>query len=342
MTVATRSARTHATRYATNGALVVAALALASGAACNRKPKRVKLAWAIGVTKLDAVALGLARTRAPDALVDQIYPRRLVIPTYDGSGQATHPDILLERDAHGAPTLTMAMTPYPFSNAHFENPSLLVSHDGIAFAPLPGAPAPLVPPPAYDHNDDPDLRRDPRTGEYELLYLETLRPDKQVVVALRSRDLKTWTRRDAITYDLKAGAPFIVSPAAIEDRGKTYLFYVDANAHTLHRLVSDDGVTWDVKTAQQVPIALGDIKAWHVDVVRGETGFALLFSGYTDRFDNQDLYIATSPDLTTWTLRREPLLAWRDPTLGVETLYRSTGLVDHGALIVWYAMQYRP
>lgn len=73
------------------------------------------------------------------------------------------------------------------------------------FMPMPDAPNLLVPPPPYDHNDDPDLRRDPVSGKYELLYLETLRPDRQTLVALRSQDLVHWSRRDAIVYEPLAG-----------------------------------------------------------------------------------------------------------------------------------------
>src|SRR5215831_7373179 len=92
-------------------ALLVAALV---GAGCKRQS--AKLPWAIGVATFDATALGLARTRTPDPFVDAIRPGRLVIPTYDGSNQATHPDVLVERDPSGAVHVTMAMTPYPFSN----------------------------------------------------------------------------------------------------------------------------------------------------------------------------------------------------------------------------------
>ena len=323
-------------RLAVCAALVAAALA---GAAC--KKHRPPLRWAIGVAKLDATALGLAHARTPDPFVDAIRPGRLVIPTYDGSNQATHPDVLLERDPSGAPHLTMAMTPYPYSDDRLENPSLVVSSDGMSFTPAPGAVAPLVPAPAYDHNDDPDLRRDPRTGEYELLYLETLRPDRQTLVALRSADKVTWTRRDAVTYDLEAGAQFIVSPAAIDVDGVTHLFYVDAVTHLVHTMTSSDGRTWDPRAATQVKLALGAVKAWHVDVIRGDGAYGLLISGFDDKFQHQNLYLATSPDLATWTLRAEPLLSWKDPALGVETLYRSTGVVEHGSLVVWYAMQYR-
>ncbi|TMQ06112.1 MAG: hypothetical protein E6J91_38785 [Deltaproteobacteria bacterium] len=283
-------------------ALVAIALA---GAGCKRA--HAKQRWGIGVATFDATALGLARARTPDPFVDAIRPGRLGIPTYDGSNQATHPDVLLERDAAGAPHLTMAMTPYPYSDEQFENPCLLVSSDGTSFAPAPGAPVPLVPPPPYDHNDDPDLPRDPRTGEYELLYLETLRPDRQTLVALRSRDKITWTRRDAIVYDLKAGAQFIVSPAAIDEGGVTHLFYVDADVtrRVIYAMTSADGVTWDPHSAAPIQLAMGavdptgegprpagkavgvpnppdrlsPIKAWHVDVIRGDGAYGLLFSG---------------------------------------------------------------
>ena len=316
-------------------ALLVAVVAAC--VACKQHP--TPLRWGIGVQVFNASQLGLARTRTPDAFVDAIRPGRLVIPTYDGSNQATHPDVLVERDAAGV-HVTMAMTPYPFSDRRLENPSLVVSSDGMTFTAPPGVAAPLVPPPPYDHNNDPDLRRDPRTGDYELLYLESLRPDRQILVGLRSRDKVAWTRRDAIVYAVAPGVPFIVSPAAIDDGGKTYLFYVDTVSSTMSMLTSADGMTWDAAAATPVHLDLGAIKPWHIDVFRGDGAFGMLISGYDTAFAHQNLYLATSPDLVTWTLRRAPLLDWTDPALGVETLYRSSGVVDHGSLIVWYAMQY--
>jgi len=314
------------------------ALALATGCGTRRKDK---LPWGMGVRTFDATALGLATARSPDPFVDGIRAGRIAIPTYDGSNQATHPDVVVERDAAGGVRVAMAMTPYPFSNDRLENPSLLVSSDGMTFAPPPGVTNPLAAAPPTDHNNDPDLRRDPRTGEYELLYLESLRPAKQTLVALRSPDLVTWARHDAIVYDLAHGAPFIVSPAALDEGGKTYLFFVETFQRELKVMVSPDGRSWDPASAVPVALALGAIKPWHVDVVRGDGAYALLISGYETDFIHQNLYLATSRDLVTWTLRPEPLLDHTDPSLGVESLYRSTGVVDHGTLIVWYSMQYR-
>lgn len=214
-------------------------------AACGSdRPPRLQ--WGLGVKTFDAVALGLGTADAPDPWVAGITAApRLKVPTYDGSGQLVHPDVLVEATPDGT-RAAMAITPYPYSNNRFENPSL------------------LVPAPPIDHNDDPDLRRDPASGEYELFYLETLRPDRQTLVALRSRDLIGWTRRDAIVYDLARGEPFIVSPAAIVgDDGKTHMFYVDNLAMTtaITQLVSADGATWDPTTASRVAIDLGGVTA---------------------------------------------------------------------------------
>jgi hypothetical protein len=321
-------------------AQAIALIALVSATGCGRK-SRPKLAWGMGVRSFDAVALGLATTRSADPFVDGIRPGRIAIPTYDGSNQATHPDVVLERPAGARPRLVMAMTPYPFSDARLENPSVLVSSDGMTFAPPAGVHNPLAAAPAIDHNNDPDLRRDPRTGDYELLYLESLRPKTQNLVALHSADLVTWTRRDAIHYDLAHGARFIVSPAAIDADGKTYLFFVDTEAHELQVISSSDGQTWDPGSAVRVELDLGAIKPWHVDVIRGDGAFALLISGYETEFSHQNVYLATSMDLVTWKLRPEPLLDHGDATLGAASMYRSSGVIDHGSLIVWYSMQLR-
>lgn len=123
---------------------------------------------------------------------------------------------------------------------------------------------------------------------------------------------------------------------------RTYLFYADSTRGALYVMMSDDGSTWDPRSAVPVRIEIGWIVPWHVDVIRGDGAFALLISGYVDRFEHQDLYLATSPDPVTWTLRPQPLLDHRDPALGVESLYRSTGVVEHGTLVVWYAMQAHP
>src|SRR5437870_3946183 len=120
--------------------------------------------WGIGTAKFDARGLGIGVDRPPDPRLASIpVLPRLAIDTPDGSGQLVHPDVLLDGDR-----ILLAVTPYPYSNDRLENPCLYTG-DGTSFEIVGNAP--IVPPPPKDHNDDPDLRRDPNTGEYELLYL---------------------------------------------------------------------------------------------------------------------------------------------------------------------------
>lgn len=312
---------------------------------CGDDP-RLPFAWGIGVVSFDAAALGLG-TAAPDRLSALAPARHLVIPTYDGSGQATHPDVLRERDR-----LVMALTPYPYSDARLENPSIFVSTDGVQFSTPGAAVNPIAEAPPIDHNNDPDLHIDPVTGEYEVLYLEALRPETQHLISLRSRDLVTWTRTQAIDWNLAQGAPFVVSPAALVHDRATSMFDVrltgDINA--IDRYDSPDGRTWDQASAAPIALDTGGMVPWHLDAFACPTGYALLINGYFHDIDaegndlgftNQDLYLATSPDLVHWTLRAEPLLAHDDPELDLTSLYRSTGFVAGDRLVIWYSHQYR-
>ena len=125
------------------------------------------------------------------------------------------------------PFYVLAFTSYPFSYDQYENPSILISNDGLRFYEEQKGMNPLVPPPAFDHNDDPDLLYS--QGNWYLVYLETLRPSKQRLILLESENRIDWKKSILSTYDFvnSSGHPFIVSPSLIEDNGKKYLFYVN-------------------------------------------------------------------------------------------------------------------
>lgn len=53
---------------------------------------------------------------------------RVNIPTYDGSGQAVHPSIIYNKREY-----ILAFTPYRNTNDKLENPSIVVSNNGINF-----------------------------------------------------------------------------------------------------------------------------------------------------------------------------------------------------------------
>ena len=96
-------------------------------------------------------------TRKPDGGLDD-FPLekffRLDIPTYDGSGQGVHPSLLVQDG--GSPQFVLSFTPYTDTDDRVENPSVVVSDDGIHFREERPGLNPLVPAPEKDHNDDPD------------------------------------------------------------------------------------------------------------------------------------------------------------------------------------------
>jgi hypothetical protein len=51
----------------------------------------------------------------------------------------------------------LTFLPYPFAVDSFENPSIVISNDGLRFREERRGINPLVPTPETDHNDDPDI-----------------------------------------------------------------------------------------------------------------------------------------------------------------------------------------
>jgi hypothetical protein len=280
---------------------------------------------------------------APAKLEDLPYnkPQPLWIPTYEGSAQAVHPDILGPEATGGA--YVLAFTPYPFSGDRFENPSVLVSSDGLRFREEKKGLNPLVPQPETDHNDDPDISVS--CGEYHLLYLETLRPAAQNLVLLRSRDRLHWTRSEVLKYDLHSPHPdpMIVSPALAEKNGKLFLFYVDASAkpNRIEYLTSEELGSFD-KGDVRVPSFVGEpITPWHIDVVRGSAEYYMLITDVTrDRSGRSyDLYMARSTDLHTWTMASRKVFPSKP--LGAKSVYRSSGYCSGDDIFVYFSCETR-
>lgn len=287
-----------------------------------------------------AMDTGIGPSEGPTSVFDEIFDERILeIPTYDGSGQAVHPDVVYARCGCRGPLFYMAMTPYPFGNNAFENPSILVSEDGVAFYEQEEGLNPLVGPPAYDHNNDPDLLFADQAGAFYLYYLETMRPDSQNVVLLRSTDAVFWQRQTVLHYDLGAGDDFILSPAVLKVGSGYWMYYVNLSlpGHPIEFLTSQDGVHWGNDSPQTITADYPDgLVPWHIDVFEGGgRNFMLCCGPYND----MDLYLATSADLVSWDFGAEPLLRHSASFYNSERIYRSTGVVDGDLLVVWFSFR---
>jgi len=285
------------------------------------------------LAKISLIFSYIASSQLPPTLDSLCYdkPYNLIIPTPDSSGQAVHPDIY--KNTTSNPAYVLSFTPYPFSRDKFENPSLLISSDGLHFHEEKKGLNPLVPAPPVDHNDDPDLFIYKNT--WNILYLETLRPDTQNLVLLESSDRLEWKSRilySANLHDQKS--IFVLSPSFVSLDSRNYIFFVNKSddGNTIE-FVSSDELNFSFDTTIPVSIDMGMLEPWHIDIIQDKTTFYMLICTVTKDIQNKNhysLYIARSNDLKSWDLSNKRILS---------NAYRSTGFVSGPDIFVYYSRQ---
>lgn len=160
-------------------------------------------------------------------------PQPIVTPTYEGSGQAVHLDVI---DFNMEPTVQgtwhgwrfwMVNTPYPNSRDNWENPSILVSQDGWQWQVPPGLTNPLYIPPS-GYNSDPDIAYDPASDELVLVY----RDHNFELVSARSSDGITWPASTTpVTWTPTGGSWY--SPSILRTPDGTWHLWVDQNSNSV-------------------------------------------------------------------------------------------------------------
>jgi hypothetical protein len=282
------------------------------------------------LAKINKCLAALTSPRLPRTLKELPYDRffPLAIPTYEGSGQAVHPDILHRSGRE--PAFMLAFTPYPFSLDRFENPSLVVSGDGLRFVEeYPGA-NPLAAAPLRDHNNDPDL------FYYEeklcMIYLETLRPEKQSLVLLTCLDGRRWSSRVVHTDYLQAGDPMMLSPAYVRINNEDYLFYVNMTRRAIQFVPVRKNFYPDCSARQDIDINMEGRSPWHIDIVPCKDCFYMLIccvrlEGSQKKYD---LYAARSNNGRAWIFSTDMLIS---------NSYRATALFIDGDMYIYYSRQ---
>lgn len=264
---------------------------------------------------------------------------RLDIPTYDGSGQAVHPSLLVQDDGkqEGHPRFILAFTPYTDTDDRVENPSIVVSDDGIIFKEERAGLNPLVQAPERDHNDDPDLFF--AGGKYGILYLETMRPEKQSLVLLESTDRLHWDKQviHQEAFDQGSGC-FMLSPKYIEKDGFSYLFYVNRDAEAGYRIeyvTGKDIYSMDIERRNVVSVSGLKGLPWHLDILQDGNNYCMLLTTASDaeKETRYTLRIAKSRDLVNWSM--EQGFALRD-------CYRSSGFIRDGLMYLYVSKIFLP
>jgi Bacterial Ig-like domain (group 1) len=286
-------------------------------------------------------AMFTAIGESADALpFDQVMP--LPFSTYDGSGQIVHPDFAATpAGALGLP-LHLAITPYPFGNAAFENPSFFESRRRDSWALPQGGPDPVVFP-ATGYLSDPDLVYVPDLGELWLYYRQVT--SDNIVQLVRTSDGQTWS---APVEVLRAPNHQIVSPSVVRRAiGDWRMFAVNSGsigcgaASTVVMVRrSTDGIHWG--PAAPVQLSQPDLWPWHIDVqwVPQLNRFWALYNVKTaGSCTTPAVYLAESLDGRDWQVVAQPVLVKGAIPELEDIVYRSTFEYDPAtdAVTFWFS-----
>lgn len=265
-----------------------------------------------------------------------------VTPTYDGSGQVTEPTLEFFPNGWNGYKYWLLVSPYPDFNQNLENPSILVSQDGVDWSIPAGLSNPLaLPANSNDHLDDGTLFFDPSSGQLWLYYLE------QGIAEILKRRVSSDGIHWSDARDLFRSASYqLVSPTIQFVNGRYFMWSVNAGSSgcsatktTVEYRTSSDGITWS--DAQPTDLLQPINKVWHINVrwipEKGE--FWAMYSGFPGNCGSDNLFFATSADGVHWNAFLGPLLSRHHGHWDGDTVYRATGFYDSSTeeLRVWYA-----
>lgn len=268
--------------------------------------------------------------RSPAVAADSLFP--LSLTTYEGSGQVVHPDVIfLPRSWDGGTArLAMAITPYPYGNAHDENPSLFVSTSGAEWKLPTGAGNPVEwPTKVGAYLSDPALVFDPSAHQLRMYYREVV--DSQNVVRLvTTSDGVSWGTPVEL---VRAPSHTLVSPSVVRRSATSWLMWsVDGgpigcsntDAYVDVRQ-SNDGIDWG--PPMRVTLNQPGGYPWHIDVKwigALHEYWALYNLKSSGSCVTPAVYLATSPDGVQWTTYRNPVLQRGAIPELADVVYRSS------------------
>jgi hypothetical protein len=269
-------------------------------------------------------------------------PTYQITPTYDGSGQAMHPDIVYFPDGWNGYKYWMAMLPLTYGDSSKENPSILASNDGASWEVPPGLNNPIIGQPSPGGcNADTDLVYNDDTNELWVYFLRCWQnPGMVKLTLMRSSDGINWSEPEYLItwryYPYDEGSPAVIKQGS----DWHYWAMIDNAPHKVTYRHSEDGKNWSEGqniTFSPVPPFL----PWHLDVIYVPTKleYWMLFcdsSGYGAR-----LVFAKSKDRLNWTPSIAEVLSPSVYGWDCRRLYRSTMLYDSNSelLRVWYSAE---
>jgi len=256
---------------------------------------------------------------------DQLTP--LDIATYDGSGQVVHPDYAATPAGSFGRPFHLALTPYPYGNPSFENPSFFDGNRRDRWTVGDGVTNPIVQADA-GYLSDPDLVSVPELGELRLYYRQVTTENS--VLLSRSSDGSHWSPAVEVA---RAPNHEIVSPSVVRRAADDWwMFAVNsgpagctAAGTTVEARRSADGVRWGPPTP--VVLEQPELWPWHIDV-QWIPGRRVLWAVYNAKTatacTTPAVYLAESTDGLTWAPVPRPVLVKGAIPAFEDVVYRTT------------------
>lgn len=267
----------------------------------------------------------------PNALPERVPLRAIALATYDGSGQVVHPDIVVPPFDGLDDRPRLAITPYPWGNANFENPSLFEGNGRDTWTVPAGLTNPTVKP-SGGYLSDPDIMWVADRREL-WLYYRHVNADNEILLTASGDGVRWGASRVVV----RAPNHQAVSPTVVRRSANEWLMWtVNAGAAgcasastTVELRRSVDGGAWASPTT--VTLSQPGVFPWHLEVqwipALGE--YWALFNGKIAGSCTTDaVYIATSSDGVVWRTFRSPVLRRGAIPEFADVVYRATFAYD--------------
>lgn len=250
-----------------------------------------------------------------------------LIPTYDGSNQETHPKLLYFPSGWNGYRYWMSVTPYPATDARFENPCIVVSNDLKKWVVPKGLKNPVTGVPKDvkygGHYSDSQLVMN--GGVMELWYRANIGVKKSRMPDYRSDYYYRITSADGIHWSkpqmMQSSKDSILSLAVIRQQNRYQFWYTD-RSHRLMYGESGNGTHWTNSCKCEIPLPKGYVP-WHQDVVYCNNRYYLLQTALHTPYSFA-LFLSESDDGVHFT-KGTPFYSSDNPTILHKTwLYRST------------------
>lgn len=278
---------------------------------------------------------------------DNYSSKKLSIPTnWFGGGEtneAYHPKVVAFDEQWNSWKYWMAFTPYPSSNALYENPSICVSNDLLNWVVPQGLTNPVDDTHMYNksiYNSDTHLLYNTELNRLELFW-RRVEYDNWYICRATSIDGISWSDKEVILHDNGVAKTDALSPVVMYDEGKYRMWYVTDRWGTVHYTESEDCKSWSKATQVTFPYRETALRTWHLDIEKTPFGYEAVLSATDSVKDHRRMSVwhsRSNDGISGWSCPTEIIA----PTLGTACwdnigTYRSCLLYVNGMYYIFYS-----